>query len=70
LTDRIGILTVDYSHKQQEHWPSISLCAHQTVRAGDEAELPRCKDLIIELCSGLVLAGPNWIAGLKSSVAS
>jgi len=50
--------------------PATFLRACQAARAGDQAKLARCQERVMCLRSKLVLAGPNWIAGVKASVAS
>lgn len=50
--------------------PATFLRACQAARAGDQAELARCQERILYLRSKLVLAGPNWIAGVKAGVAA
>ena len=45
-------------------------CGLSATRAGDQAELARCQERIMYLRSKLVLAGPNWIAGVKAGAAA
>jgi 4-hydroxy-tetrahydrodipicolinate synthase len=65
LAGAVGIVPVCANYE-----PATFLRACQAARAGDQAELARCQERIMYLRSKLVLAGPNWIAGVKAGAAA
>jgi 4-hydroxy-tetrahydrodipicolinate synthase len=65
LAGAVGIVPVCANYE-----PATFLRACQAARAGDQAELARCQERILYLRSKLVLAGPNWIAGVKAGAAA
>jgi len=64
LAGAVGIVPVCANYE-----PATFLRACQAAIAGDQAELLRCQERILHLRSKLVLAGPNWIAGVKAGAA-
>ena len=48
--------------------PATFIHAYQAGASGDQDELMKAQDRIIYLKKNLVMAGPNWIAGLKYAV--
>jgi len=65
LAGAVGIVPVCANYE-----PQTFVRAYQAACAGDEAELARCQERIMVLRQKLVLAGPNWIAGVKYGVAA
>ncbi len=48
--------------------PATFISAYEAGRAGDKVALDQAQERIITLKKNLVMAGPNWIAGLKYAV--